>query len=93
VLKTMHTIRVHDPERGWGRVSSASVPLARALYGTGPEVLLFVRWERGGGGWVNPDAIDGLTVENVLGLVNLVRRASVDHVPPMLPCAAIDCRN
>ena len=48
--------RVYREPDGWGTVTEVRGNLIYFLYGGDniPENLLFVRWDNGNGGWVNP---------------------------------------
>ena len=63
------TTRIHEPSRGWGTVSEIIKNSMHSLYPTSdhPTHLAFVRWERGGGAWVDPSQAN-LTWENINAL-------------------------
>jgi hypothetical protein len=44
-----------------------------SLYQEGPQELVFVRWESGGGGWVDPNA-DGVSWRNAGALATAIKR-------------------
>lgn len=88
------TARIKHPARGWGRVTKAEVNPLSCLYPNAghPEVFLFVRWDRGGGGAVDA-ASSGLIVEGAAELAGMVASATVERGPGYLPdLAALNCR-
>lgn len=81
----LNTVQIHHPCHGWGRVTSARVPLMHRLYGNGPELLLLIRWDKGSGpGAIDPGSDSRIVFENVRGLADMVRDATTAG-PPMLP--------
>jgi hypothetical protein len=76
--------RIYIPEHGWGTISSLSSNLLHNLYPddpSQPEVLALVRWDSGGGGWVDPSNPKAVFE----GAAELARMFREEVEPPSLP--------
>jgi hypothetical protein len=74
--------RIYIPSEGWGTILSLDATLPQQ---DEPEVLAFVKWDAGGGGWVDPSHPQAV-FEGAAELARMFREeVQPPNLPPFLP--------